>query len=152
MTLTQRNAPAGIEKLQEPPAHKPPLHIPSPWATGTRRPPLPLSLEGQAPADTVLLELTSESQTWVLRDIPEEPVPSLLRNFSAPVIVEFERPTPISRVLARHDTDPFARWEATRELASRQLLCLGAMPASTSTQCSSTPGARCCVIRRLPIL
>jgi len=125
VTLTQRNAPAGIEKLQEPPAHKPPLHIPFALGLLARDGrPLPLSLEGQAPADTVLLELTSESQTWVLRDIPEEPVPSLLRNFSAPVIVEFERPDADLALLARHDTDPFARWEATRELASRQLLCL----------------------------
>jgi aminopeptidase N len=44
------------------------------------------------------------------------------RGFSAPVIVEAERrPDELER-LARHDTDPFARWEAMQELMLRALV------------------------------
>ena len=124
VTLRQRCDPVGIEKLQQPPLHKPPLHIP--FAMGL------LGRDGQALAirhegkvlDTVLLELREQEQTWTFHDIPSMPVPSLLRNFSAPVIVEFDRPDEDLVLLAQHDTDPFARWEAGQELATRQLLAL----------------------------
>ncbi len=124
ITLRQHCAPAGIEKLQDPPAAKPPLHIPFALGLlGRDGRALTLTHEGRS-SETVLLELTQAEQTWTFGQIPEAPVPSLLRNFSAPVIVEFERPDADLALLARHDTDPFARWEAGRELASRQLLRL----------------------------
>src|SRR5690606_13870104 len=75
-------------------------------------------------SDTVLLELREAEETWTFTDIPQPPVPSLLRHFSAPVIVEFERSDADLALLARHDTDPFARWEAGQSLATRQLLAL----------------------------
>src|SRR3546814_11054014 len=45
-------------------------------------------------------------------------------NFSAPVIVELERNDADLILLAQYDTDPFARWEAGQELATRSLLAL----------------------------
>ncbi len=124
VTLRQHNGPVGIEKLSIPPLPKPPLHIP--FAMGL------LSRDGQALAithqgktfDTILLELCQEEQTWTFTHITQPPVPSLLRHFSAPVIVEFDRNDADLALLAQHDTDPFARWEASRELAYRQLLAL----------------------------
>src|SRR5690606_29003416 len=92
----------------------------------------PITHEGKT-CDTVLLELCQEEQSWTLTGIPEHPVPSLLRNFSAPVIVEFERSDTELILLAQHDTDPFARWEAGQELATRQLLTL-TQAFSTGTQ------------------
>jgi len=125
VTLRQRCEPAGIEKLQNPPAAKPALHIPFALGLLARDGrPMQIALEGGAPADTVLLELTEQEQSWTLAGVDEEPVPSLLRNFSAPVIVEYDRPDEDLALLARHDTDAFARWEAGRELAVRQLLRL----------------------------
>lgn len=56
------------------------------------------------------------------RPLPERVIPSLLRGFSAPVILE----APLSRddrlVLLAHDTDPFNRWEAGRSLVRETLL------------------------------
>ncbi len=124
ITLGQRCDPVGIEKLHSPPIKKPPLHIP--FALGLldqQGKALPIRVDG-ATVDTVLLELLDEKHTWEFHDIPERPVPSLLRNFSAPVIVEYERPDSELTLLAQHDSDPLARWEAVQELATRQLLSL----------------------------
>src|SRR5690606_18905176 len=92
VTLAQRCPPVGVEKLAGPGVVKQPLHI----AFATARlaaggSPITLRLAGetQAAGGPVLLEVTTESQQWVLEDVPSRPVPSLLRDFSAPVIVEY---------------------------------------------------------------
>src|SRR5690606_15201010 len=82
---------------------------------------LPLTVDG-ATADTQVLSLEAETQSWTFPGLAEAPVVSLLRNFSAPVIVEVQRDDEELRLLARHDPDPFARWEAAQTLASRRLL------------------------------
>ena len=46
--------------------------------------------------------------------VAERPVPSLMRGFSAPVILERETTDAERAFLLAHDTDPFARWEAGR--------------------------------------
>jgi aminopeptidase N len=49
-------------------------------------------------------------------------VPSLLRDFSAPVILDYNwHNEDLSHLLA-HDSDPFNRWEAGQRLASRLIL------------------------------
>jgi len=45
------------------------------------------------------------------------PVPSLARNFSAPVIVRYDYSESELALLAAHDTDLFNRWEAGQRLA-----------------------------------
>src|SRR5690606_26654068 len=57
-------------------------------------------------------------------NVPTRPVLSLLRNFSAPVIVEYEHSNAELALLASNDPDPFSRWEAGQTLAMRQLLRL----------------------------
>jgi len=124
VTLRQHNAPVGIEKLSNPPQPKLPLHIPFAMGLlGQDGRTLALTHNGQT-TNTVVLELCQDEQTWTFTDIAEQPVPSLLRNFSAPIIVDFERSNADLALLARHDTDPFARWEACQTLATRQLLAL----------------------------
>lgn len=131
LTLRQRCEPVGIEKLADAAASKPPLHIPFAFGLLDRQgQPIALQHEGKT-LDTVLLELTSEEQTWTFSDVRDQPVPSLLRNFSAPVIVEFDRPDSDLILLAQHDPDPFARWEAGQQLATRQLLALAAAHDAT---------------------
>lgn len=124
ITLTQRNALAGVEKLYGAEFVKPPLHIP--FALGLLNPngsALPLRLNGASQTcDTVVLELTQESQDWVFEDIDEQPIPSLLRDFSAPVLVEYAYTESDLALLLAHDTNAFARWEAGQELAVRHLL------------------------------
>ncbi|MGO3869902.1 MAG: aminopeptidase N [Alcaligenes sp.] len=119
LTLRQSNAPAGIENKSTP---KLPLHIP--FALGMldqQGTPLTLHLDEQQ-GDTLVLDFTEAEQSWTFTQIPEAPVLSLLRNFSAPVRVDYYRPDSELALLARHDTDPFARWEAAQLLATRLIL------------------------------
>jgi len=54
--------------------------------------------------------------------VPSRVVPSLLRGFTAPVIVEADLSFEDRAVLLAHDTDPFNRWEAGRALAKAELM------------------------------
>ncbi|MFL9876713.1 aminopeptidase N [Paraburkholderia megapolitana] len=94
---------------------------------------LPLRLEGEASAasgTTRVLEFTETDQTFTFVDVAEKPLPSLLRNFSAPVIVEFDYMADELAFLLAHDSDPFNRWEAGQRLATRELLALAGRAAS----------------------
>jgi aminopeptidase N len=73
---------------------------------------------------TVVLELTEPKQTFRFIDVAEKPVPSLLRNFSAPVILEVNYTDAELAFLMANDTDPFNRWEAGQRFAMRRLLAL----------------------------
>ncbi|WP_299986789.1 aminopeptidase N [uncultured Ruegeria sp.] len=71
---------------------------------------------------TEVFELTEAEQSFTFTDFASKPVPSILRDFSAPVILEHE-PTNAERAfLLAHDTDPFNRWQAGRSLAEDTLL------------------------------
>ncbi len=61
--------------------------------------------------------LTQASETLVLEGLAAEPVPSILRGFSAPVCLDFDYSDAQLLVLLAHDTDPFNRWEAGQRLA-----------------------------------
>jgi aminopeptidase N len=82
---------------------------------------LPLQLDGQtaAPVDELVIELTQAEQTFVFSGIEAAPVPSLLRGFSAPVILEFDYTHHELALLLGHDIDGFNRWEAGQQLAVR---------------------------------
>src|SRR3954447_22124657 len=84
---------------------------------------LPTRLDGESETHTGtrVLMATSERQVFRFADVPAPPVPSLLRNFSAPVKL---RGVPLDRLkfLAIHDTDPVARWDAGQQIATRMLL------------------------------
>jgi aminopeptidase N len=62
--------------------------------------------------------LTEASETLTFPGYTAEPVPSLLRGFSAPVILEYEYSDTQLITLLAHDTDPFNRWEAAQRLAT----------------------------------
>ncbi|AOJ87439.1 MULTISPECIES: aminopeptidase N [unclassified Burkholderia] len=93
---------------------------------------LPLRLDGEAAASgtTRVLDFTDTEQTFTFVDVPEQPLPSLLRNFSAPVIVEYDYSDDDLAFLLAHDSDPFNRWEAGQRLATRALLTLAARAAA----------------------
>ncbi|MBI2771894.1 MAG: aminopeptidase N [Burkholderiales bacterium] len=61
--------------------------------------------------------LTQESETLTFTGIEAAPVPSILRAFSAPVILEFGYTDEQLLALLAHDSDPFNRWEAGQRLA-----------------------------------
>ena len=64
---------------------------------------------------TVVLTQASESFTFV--NLDAEPVPSILRGFTAPVVLEFDYTDAQLLHLLAHDSDPFNRWEAGQRLA-----------------------------------
>ncbi len=66
------------------------------------------------PEQLVLLEDASE--TIVFDGVAERPVLSINRGFSAPVTIESDRTAEELAFLARHDDDPFARYEAMQQL------------------------------------
>ncbi|MDP4074545.1 aminopeptidase N [Acidovorax sp. A1169] len=82
---------------------------------------LPLQLQGEdtagAPSRTVVL--TEASQTLVFTGLDAEPVPSLLRDFTAPVVLDIGYTDEQLLTLLANDTDAFNRWEAGQRLALR---------------------------------
>ncbi|MCJ2117396.1 aminopeptidase N [Methylobacterium sp. J-001] len=58
----------------------------------------------------------------VFDNVTEEPVPSLLRDFSAPVRLEFELTDAQRMRLLAQDSDPFNRWQAAQDVALRLIL------------------------------
>ncbi len=80
---------------------------------------IPLSLEGDtaAPAQTRILHFQESEQRFVFSEIPERPIPSLLRDFSAPVKIDYPYSEQEYTTLIAHDSDPFARWEAAQRFA-----------------------------------
>ncbi len=73
---------------------------------------------------TALLELSRKTYSFTLTDIPEKPIISALRNFSAPVILEYDQSDEELALLLSADPDAFNRWEAGQRLVLRHLLLL----------------------------
>ncbi len=111
-----------------------PLHIPvAVGLLNAQGVDLPLQLAGatlpeeaqvHAVPTTMVLELTQPSQRFTFTGISAPPVPSLLRDFSAPVNLDFAYTDDELAFLFAHDSDPFNRWEAGQRLATRRLLTL----------------------------
>lgn len=69
-----------------------------------------------------ILEISEEQQSFTFHDIPEAPVPSLNRYFSAPVkVLASYSPQDLTFLMA-HDSDAVNRWEAGQELACQLFL------------------------------
>jgi aminopeptidase N len=97
-----------------------PLHIP--LAVGLVGPDgreVPLRLEGEAAAAGTdrVLSVRAPDGRFVFVDVPQRPVPSLLRRFSAPVNLAFDYGEADLVHLMAHDSDAFNRWEAGQRLA-----------------------------------
>ena len=92
----------------------PPRHIPI--ALGL------LSPNGDEVLPTQVLEMTQARQSFTFEGLAAKPVPSILRGFSAPVVLERQTSPAEQAFLLAHDTDPFNRWEAGRTLARQTLM------------------------------
>ncbi len=121
LDVEQRTAPTP----GQPP--KKPFHIPlSVGLVGPDGTDLPLRLDGDAgaPATTRVLSVTAERQQFVFRDVATAPVPSLLRNFSAPVRLDFDYTESELAFLAAHDSDAVNRWDAAQRSFCNAILGL----------------------------
>eukprot|EP00929_Paragymnodinium_shiwhaense_P007420 TRINITY_DN111332_c0_g1_i1.p1 TRINITY_DN111332_c0_g1~~TRINITY_DN111332_c0_g1_i1.p1 ORF type:complete len:1064 (+),score=335.62 TRINITY_DN111332_c0_g1_i1:38-3193(+) len=77
---------------------------------------------GKEVVPSKVLELTEAEQTFSFPGLSAEPVPSLLRDFSAPVKLEYAYADEDLALLAGNDTDSFNRWEAAQKLGSKAIL------------------------------
>jgi len=87
---------------------------------------IPLKLHGEkTPGQTTrVLELNETVQSFTFTDVPEEPVPSILRGFSAPVRLQAGYTDEEMAFLFANDPDEFNRWDAGQNLFARVLLRL----------------------------
>jgi len=85
---------------------------------------VPLQLDGEAApgATSRTVVLSEREQTLHFIGIDAEPVPSLLRGFSAPVVLDCDDSDAQLLTLLAHDSDPFNRWEAAQRLALKRAL------------------------------
>ncbi|MFT7595220.1 MAG: aminopeptidase N [Paracoccaceae bacterium] len=81
-----------------------------------------LGANGDEVLETQMLEMTQPTQSFTFDGLAAKPVPSILRGFSAPVILDRDSSTAENAFLLAHDTDPFNRWEAGRALAKSSLI------------------------------
>ena len=121
LTLKQENPLAG--------ENAGPLHMPVAFAllakSGNELPIRLVADHGSAArrdAARGLLQLTLREQVFRFEGVPEAPVVSLFRAFSAPVNVKIERSRDELAFLWSADTDAFNRWDAGQELAKGVLL------------------------------
>jgi aminopeptidase N len=79
-----------------------------------------------APQHEFVVVLAEAEETVTFTGVGERPVPSLLRDFSAPVRLEFACSDEQLTFLMRHDSNGFNRWSAGQTLFSRMILALAA--------------------------
>ncbi|MEL6509810.1 MAG: aminopeptidase N [Pseudomonadota bacterium] len=83
-----------------------------------------LAEDGTEVAPTTVLEMTEATQSFTFDSLSTKPIPSILRGFSAPVILTRDTTATERAFLLAHDTDPFNAWEAGRALARETLLAM----------------------------
>ncbi|MBV7379064.1 aminopeptidase N [Maritimibacter dapengensis] len=110
LTFTQTTPPTPGQDVKEP--------FLIPIAVGLLGP------NGDEVQATKVLEMTEGTQTFTFEGLSYRPTPSILRHFSAPVILTRETPPEERAFLFAHDTDAFNRWEAGRSLAKEVLVGL----------------------------
>ncbi len=81
-----------------------------------------LNPNGDEVVPTTVLELAEARQSFEFTGLASRPVASILRGFSAPVVLERDVAASERAFLLAHDTDPFNRWEAGRSLAKEVLM------------------------------
>jgi aminopeptidase N len=119
LSLEQSCAPSPGQLLKEPLVI--PLALGLVGVDGRR---LPVQLEDETPSDDGerLLVLHEPRHYYTFVNVEVEPVPSLLRHFSAPVALADGLGDPELLVLLANDPDPFNRWEAGQRLGLNRLL------------------------------
>ena len=91
-----------------------------------------LGPNGAEVAPTQVLELVQARQSFVFEGLTARPIPSILRGFSAPVVLERTVNAAERAFVLAHDTDAFNRWEAGRALSKdvlARMIVDGAAPA-----------------------
>ncbi len=114
LTLSQSCAPTPGQPVKEPFVIPVSLGLLRPDGTETA---LQLAHEAQAGTGSRTFVLTQASETFTFVNVDAEPVPSILRGFSAPVVLDYDYSDAQLLTLLSADSDPFNRWEAGQRLA-----------------------------------
>ncbi|MGI1678127.1 MAG: aminopeptidase N [Cellvibrionaceae bacterium] len=116
-TLTVKQSCPSTPK--QPASEKLPYHIPLAMGLIGQEGELTASLGNNAEksiANHFVLEVTQPEQSFVFTDVQEKPVPSLLRDFSAPVRLRYDYSRENLLQLIRLEQDGFSRWDACQSL------------------------------------
>ena len=119
LTLRQQTRPTPDQKQKQP--------LVIPFAVGLLNSageelPVRFEAEGPAEAGTRLLVLQEQEQVFTFINVPEAPVPSLFRDFSAPVKVHYGYSAEQLAILMAYDSDAFVRWDASQRMAINTIL------------------------------
>ena len=95
---------------------KKPMHIP--LSAGL------VGKSGKQVSEPRVLELQKPEETFVFTNVAEEPVLSIGRGFSAPVVIKSPATRETRAFLMARDTDAFNRWEAGQQLSTEVLLAM----------------------------
>lgn len=102
---------------------KHPVHIPlNIGLIGSNGGDMPLVSKDPALGDDGVVLLTKASQSIMFDDVPEEPILSINRGFSAPITTQVDQSDVVLSFRMAHDSDPFARWEAGQQYATGLLI------------------------------
>ncbi|MBY7950913.1 aminopeptidase N [Vibrio fluvialis] len=114
LTIEQYTEPTHEQK------EKQPLHIPFDVELYTKSGEIiPLQCHEKMVAN--VLDVKEAKQTFVFENVPEQPIPSLLREFSAPVKLEYDYSDEELTFLMVHATNEFARWDAGQMLLAKYI-------------------------------
>ncbi|HCH2592241.1 TPA: aminopeptidase N [Vibrio parahaemolyticus] len=80
---------------------------------------IPLIINGESVHN--VLDIKQDKQTFVFENVAEQPVPSLLREFSAPVKLKYDYSDAELIFLMKHATNDFARWDASQMLLAKYI-------------------------------
>jgi len=85
---------------------------------------LPLQIENSTEVveGTCFLVLQDSQQEYTFVNVAESPVPSLFRDYSAPVKIHYDYSPGQLATLIAHDTDAFVRWDAAQRMAQSAVL------------------------------
>ncbi len=117
MTLSQSTRPT--PECQD----KQPFHIPIAMALFTPS-------GDQIPVPSQVIELTEAKQSYTFSGLADMPVISLLRDFSAPVELDWQRSTSDLLALLRVESNGFAKWDAAQCLYVEQVTRCLSQPES----------------------
>lgn len=114
LTVSQMTPPTADQ------TEKQPLHIPLDIELyDTKGNVIPLRSQGQTISN--VLNVVREEQQFVFDDVPEQPIPSLLREFSAPVKLDYPFTDEQLSFLMKYARNAFSRWDAAQSLLGRYI-------------------------------
>ncbi len=113
------------------------VNLPTPGQPVKRAKVIPITVgllnpNGDEVVPTIMLEMTRPTQSFRFEGLATKPVASILRGFSAPVVLDRKTSASERAFLLAHDTDPFNKWEAGRALA-KDVLAEMALKGSSNT-------------------